>query len=101
MFRYRTSTMSFPKLFRTMEMRGEISPEEEEKIKKVAEAEAEIRQIEEFKIPELQRNISRLHSSDELGYEADSLKLESYLEYFNALGRLDTLRDFIILAQRE
>ena len=92
---------SFPKLFQTMEMRGKISPKEEERIKQVAGYEAEILQIEEFKLPQLQRNISRLHLSDGSGYEVDSLILESWTEYFNTLGRLDSLRDFIILAQRE
>ena len=71
---------------------------EEENIKEVAEYEAEIRQIEEFKIPEFQRNMSRLQSSDDFSID---LEFESWLEYFNTLGRLDTLRDLIILAQRK
>ena len=95
MFRYMTSTMSFPKLFRTMEMRGKISPKEEEKIKEVAGYEAEICQIEELKLPQLHR--ARLQSTD--GFSMDSLLLDAWIEYFN--GRLNALRNFIILAQRE
>ena len=51
-------------------------------IQEVTGYQAEILNIEEVKLPELQRDLARLQSSDGFLDEVDSLILESLIDYF-------------------